>query len=188
MTVEREIFVNAFPASLTTEVNSLLNKLNLTTEYKSTACFQINLGGQTINIPHRIYYEEPAQENLTETETLLLDCIFTRHHNGYVREKRLRRIVTVDNYFVMPFIVQLLGEYVLEILIVIKDNLNPKLLDKFIKLMDDNPTFFETTEKRVQSYWDFYYKWKTKKNDYAGFQILKAMSERIKELKLTSIQ
>lgn len=188
MTVEREIFINAFPASLTTEVNSLLDKLNLTTEHKSTECFSINLEGQTVNIPYRIYYDEPVQQNLTDTEAFLLDCIFTRHHNGYVRDKRLRRIVTANNYLATPFIAQLLGEYVIEILTVIKDNLSLTQLDNFIKLKKENPNFFEMTEKRVQSYWDCYYKWTTKKSDYVGFQILKAMKERIKELKPTNIQ
>ena len=189
MTVEREIFINAFPTSLTIEVNSLLDKLNWKTEHKSTGCFQIDLDGQTINIPYRIYYDEPAEQNLTDNETFLLDCIFTRHHNGYVREKKLRRIITTDNYLVTPFIAQLLGEYVIEILTVIKDNLSSTQLDKLIKLKADNPKFFKMTEKRIQSYWDCYYKWTIpKKIDYAGFQILNAIKNRTQELKPTKIQ
>lgn len=188
MTIEREIFINAFPTSLTTEVNSLLDKLNWTTEHTTAECFAINLDGQTINIPYRIYYNEPVQQNLTDTETFLLDCIFTRHHNGYVREKKVRRIVTADNYLATPFVAQLLGEYVVEILQVVKDNLSLTQLDNLIKLKKDNPKFFKMTEKRVQSYWDCYYKWTTKKVDYVGFQILKAMKDRTKELNLTNIQ
>ena len=186
MTVEREIFINAFPTSLTTEVNSLLDKLNWTTKLTSTECFQINLDGQTINIPYRIYYDEPVQQNLTDTETFLLDCIFTRHHNGYVREKRLRRIITSDNYLATPFIAQLLGEYVIEILTAIKDNLSSTLLNNLIKLKADNPKFFVMTQKRVQSYWVCYYKWTVpKKIDYVGFQILNTMKKRTQELNPT---
>ena len=182
MTVEREIFINAFPASLKTEVVSLLGKLKWTTAHKSTECFQININGQTLNIPYRIYYDEPIQENLTESETFLLDCIFTRHHNGFVREKRLRKILKSDDYLATPFIVQLLGEYVVEILTVIKDNLSSTQIDNLIKLKTDNPKFFETTEKRVQSYWNCYYKWTTSKTDYVGFQILKAIRVEHKNL------
>ena len=188
MTVEREIFINAFPTSLTSEVNSLLDKLNLTTEHKSTECFSINLNGQTINIPYRIYYNEPVHQNLTDTETFLLDCIFTRHHNGHVREKSLRKIINSDNYLATPFIVQLLGEYVIEILTVIKDNLSSTKIDNLIKLQTENPKFFQTTEKRIQSYWNCYYKWTTSKTDYVGFQILKAIKSRTIELKQTNIQ
>ncbi len=189
MTVEREIFINAFPTALTAEVDSFLDKLNWTTVHESTECFQINFDGQTLNIPYRIYYDEPIQQNLTDNEIFLLDCIFTRHHNGYVREKRLRQILKSDNCLATPFIAQLLGEYVIEILTVIKDNLSLPQLDNLIKLKVDNPKFFEMTEKRVQSYWDCYYKWTTpKKIDYVGFQILKAIKNRTQELKLTNIQ
>jgi hypothetical protein len=189
MTVEREIFINAFPPSMTTEVNSFLGKLNWTTPHKSTECFQINFDGQILNIPYRIYYDEPSQQNLTDNEIFLLDCIFTRHHDGYIREKRLRNILKSDNYLATPFIAQLLGEYVLEILTTINDNLSQTLLDNLIRLTTDNPVFFNTTEQRVQSYWNCYYKWMTpKKADYVGFQILKAIKNRKQELKLTKIQ
>lgn len=187
MTVEREIFIHAFPTSLTTEVNSLLDKLDWTTTYKSTECFSINFDSEIINIPYRIYYDEPDQQKLTDAETFLLNCIFTRHYNGHVREKMLRRIVASNNYLATPFIVQLLGEYVIEILIVIKNNLTLKQLDNFIKLKNDNPKFFEITEKRVQSYWDCYYKWTIQKTDYVGFNILKDLRERTNELNAKNI-
>jgi hypothetical protein len=189
MTVEREIFINAFPTSMTSEVNSFLSKLNWTTAHKSTECFQINFEGQILNIPYRIYYDEPIQPSLTDNETFFLDCIFTRHHNGYIREKKLREILKSKNYLATPFIAQLLGEYVLEVLTVIKDNLSPTLLDNLIKLTVDNPTFFDRTEQRVQSYWNCYYKRTiSRKTDYVGFQILEAIRNRKQELKLTNIQ
>lgn len=188
MIVEREIFINAFPTSLTTEVKSLLDKLEWSTQHKSTECFQIDFNGQTLNIPYRIYYDEPIQQNLSDNETFLLDCIFTRHHNGYLREKKLRQILKSDNYVATPFIAQLLGEYVIEILATIKNNLSSTQLDNLIKLKADNEKFFQTTEKRIQSYWNCYYKrTTTNRDDYVGFQILKEINSRTQELKMTSI-
>ncbi len=181
--VEREMFIKCFPNSLTAEVNSLLDKLTWRKSHDTTECFTIKLDDETIYIPYRIYYEEPTQQNLTNTETFILDCIFTRHHNGYVREKRLNNIVSSDHYLATPFIAQLIGEYVVEILKLIKDHLTPRLIDNLIKLQTDNPKFFKITENRVQSYWDCYYKWTTKKSDYVGFQILKAIKERTSEIK-----
>jgi hypothetical protein len=188
MTVEKEIFINAFPTSFTTEVNSLLDKLYWKTEHKSAECFSINLNGETTHIPYRIYYDEPVQQNLTDDETFLLNCIFTRHHNGHIREKSLRNIVTSDHYLATPFIAQLLGEYVIEILTVIKENLSPAKLDNLIRFNVDNPEFFKITEERVQSYWDCYYKYSIpQKKDYVGFQILKTLKDRINELELTNM-
>lgn len=100
----------------------------------------------------------------------------------------MRQILTTNNYIATPFIAQLLGEYVIEILTVIKDNLFSTQLDNLIKLETDNLKFFKMTEKRVQSYWDCYYKWTTTKNNYVGFQILKTIKSRTQELKLTNIQ
>ena len=178
ITVERDIFINAFPKSLTQDVYSLLDKLRLTAKYKSTECFQINYDRDILNIPYRIYYDEPLPLQLTDKEQLLLSCIFTRHHNGYIREKHLKNIITTDTYLTTPFIAQLLGEYVIEILNIIKDNLSATLLDNLIRLKTDNKEFFYKTEQRIQSYWDCYYRRKFwKKTEYVGFEILKAISD-----------
>lgn len=179
MNAEREIFINSFPPSLTSDVNSCLDKLDLFTSIKSSGYFQIILEGHTLNIPYRIYYDVPVEQGLTETESFLLDCMFTRHYNGFVREERLRRIIMSDDYLATPFIMQLLGEYVIDILNVIKENLSPAKLDNIVRMKVDNPKFFKITEDRVQSYWNCYYKWYfPKKSDYVGFQILDEIGGR----------
>ncbi len=43
----------------------------------------------------------------------------TRHSDGRIREECLRQIVAVDRPWVAPFVVQLLGEYVIKIVEVI---------------------------------------------------------------------
>ena len=92
-----------------------------------------------------------------------------------------------DPYLVTPFITQLIGEYVFEILFVIKHNLSLTKLDNIIKLKADNLKYFKTIERRIQSYWDCYYKSIfPNKLDYAGFQILNAVENRTKELNLTN--
>ena len=183
MTIVQAVVSHAFPSSVTTEVNSLLDKLNWTTDLQSSGCFSISLDGQRLTIPYRIYCEEPVPLHLTDTEALLLDCILTRHHNGYLREKSLRRILTAKPYFATPFIAQLLGEYVIEILTLIQNNLSTTLLDNLIQLKKDNPEFFNLTEKRVQSYWNCFYKGSIEKSDYVGFQLLKAIEDRPEEMK-----
>ena len=182
ITVERDMFINAFPRSLTPQVNSMLDKLLLIAELNSTDCFQISYEKEVLSIPYRIYYVEPIQHNLTDNEKLLLNCIFTRHHDGYVREKHLKSILMSNNYLATPFIAQLLGEYVIEILNVIKNNLSNGLLDNLIRLKADNKLYFYKTEQRIQSYWDCYYRSKfSEKTGYVGFQILKAITEREQE-------
>lgn len=43
--------------------------------------------------------------------------MFTRHHDGYVRQEWAREVVPVAEPWVVPFMVQLLGEYVVEIVV-----------------------------------------------------------------------
>ena len=176
-TVESEIILNCFPSTLHTEVNSLLEKLPWKRLYKSTETFPIKVGAEILHIPYRIYYDEQVHKDLTDNENLILNCIFTRHYDGYVRERHLKKILTVNSYLVTPFVAQLLGEYVVGILATIKENLTPALISNLIKLKTDNPEFFKKTEDRIQSYWYCYYKRTTAKNDYAGFQILLAFKE-----------
>jgi hypothetical protein len=174
MLAEREI-LRCFPAFLHNEANSLMRKMHWRGKYISTESFQIKLDSEIIHIPYRIYYDEEFPTSLTENELLILDCFFTRHHNGQVRERHLINILTVNNYLVTPFIAQLLGEYVVEILTTIKENLTPALIKNLITLKADNPEFFKKTEERIQSYWNCYYKRTILKKDYPGFQILLAL-------------
>jgi len=176
--VESKIFLDSFPTAMHSDVSSLLDKLYWKREHNSTECFPVKLGNEIIKIPYRIYYEEQTSQNLTNNEVFVLDCIFTRHHDGHVRERRLRNILAVDSYVATPFITQLLGEYVVEILNVIKSQLTPNLIDNLIKLKLDNPRFFRKTEQRVQSYWNCYYKRTTRKADYVGFQILQTINQK----------
>jgi len=118
----------------------------------------------------------PAGQTLTRTEGLtlqeqLLACLLTRHHDGLIREKHLTRIIAVNATWVPPFVVQLLGEYVIEIIRIIENNLG--VLDKslyggFLRL---NPDFWALTRSRVVSYWDCYYR-SHRKETYPGFRVL----------------
>jgi hypothetical protein len=73
--------------------------------------------GEHLKIPYRIYAPEPAGGvALSPVQGLTLDCLHTRHHDGFVRQRRLRRVVDVSVPWVVPFVVALIGEYVLEII------------------------------------------------------------------------
>ncbi len=60
---------------------------------------------------------------LSSLQKELVDCLLTRHHNGYDRQSHLERIINSPNIWIPPFVVQLVGEYVIEILQIIDNNL-----------------------------------------------------------------
>jgi len=65
----------------------------------------------------------------------------------------------------------LIGEYVVEILQLIEQNLPDLDRLTFRQFAEENPQFLATTRRRVASYWDCYYR-HIPKNDYVGFRLL----------------
>src|SRR6266566_3784631 len=99
------------------------------------------------------------------------DCLFTRHHDGLVRQTHLARIIRSRNAWIPCFVVPLVGEYVVEILRVVHENLTHLETSIYADFLGSNPEFLNLTEQRVVSYWDCYYR-SIKKNEYPGFLIL----------------
>lgn len=71
--------------------------------------------------------------------------------NGYIRQQRLEKIKNND-YWITPFTFQLLGEYVVEILDVIDEQLDNNKLEKYKRLVVENPKYYQQTESRMISY------------------------------------
>jgi hypothetical protein len=163
--------VRAFPATLRVDA---LRVISVLPEASLTAYqFSVEIGQDTVWIPYRIYHDPAVIDAacLTRTQSERLACLLTRHHNGFVREEYLSRIVDCNHEWVPPFIVQLAGEYVIEIIRLIRDSI-PRLDHEIYRaFLTKNPTFFGTTKERVQSYWDCYHRGE-RRGDYAGFEVL----------------
>ena len=109
----------------------------------------------------------------TAREVLLLHCLFSRHHDGVERERCLRNIITSPEPWVVPFVVQLVGEYVLEIIEVVQANLTRLPAENYRAFLRENPAFVARTRARVTSYWDCYYRDRFRDpRSYPGFAVL----------------
>jgi hypothetical protein len=85
---------------------------------------------------------------------LALRCLYTRHHDGYVRQRNLDQVVSAPEAWVVPYVVQLVGEYVVEIIEVIAAAL-PQLTVRgspqralYGRFAADNPAFIDLTAAR----------------------------------------
>jgi hypothetical protein len=128
----------------------------------------LTVGGDLIDIPYRFYNDaiQPweASTSLSARQRTVLGCIFTRHYSGYVRHQWAREVVRVTEAWVVPFVLQLLGEYVVEIIVDLEQGLrtlgDPRsaAASVYREVLRDNPEYLRLTAQRVASYWDCYYR------------------------------
>ena len=141
----------------------------------------IKVNGEQLTIPCRLYFDEPdidSENNLTERQKVILNCIYLRHHNGYLRERRLKKLVDMTEKWIIPFTIQLLGEYVFEILEVLNIQINEKTIGNYYSFVEENSKYWQQTESRMISYWNEYYRGKFPKlKEYLGTALVKRIKK-----------
>jgi len=166
--------VDAFPSSVREEARTAIAALPESPHPFSA--FPVQVAAERVLIPQRIYHDPLAISVRyrfglgSQTQKEILDSLFSRHVDGFVREKRLSRILRLDRVWVPPFVIQLAGEYVVEIL---------RLIEKAIPELDStlyrefvlhNPEFIGKTKQRIVSYWNCYHR-PVPREQYPGFRI-----------------
>lgn len=130
--------------------------------------------GQHLTIPGRLYNDEPAAEavaTLSTRQCQMLHCLYSRHHDGRVRQRHLEKVIASTDPWVVPFVLQLVGEYVLEVLVVIREGLRELAVPgsdrqlAYGRFIQDNLAYFDRIQRQVTSYWNCYYR-----TAYASFQ------------------
>lgn len=170
--------MTAFPAALRSDVSvvaDLIRGSNAT-----HPGLPVVVRGESLNIPYRIHHDsdEKLFACLNETQAIMYACVLTRHHDGHMRQHQIERLVTSSQPWVAPFIMQLCGEYVIEILDAIEVNLPSMDQRTYGAFFRENPLFFHRTRDRMISYWDCYYRWLYKReHDYVGFRLFDRFRE-----------
>jgi hypothetical protein len=157
--------VMAFPPMLRKDVTAALEGIG-PLKLSSGRSILVSVEGSQVVIPYRIYGPEPppgTARGLSTVQQAAVHCIYTRHHDGFVRQRHLRAVIDRSESWIVPFVVQLVGEYVIEILNDIADALDlatpeSPASQRFGRFVIENPQFFETTCRRVVSYWNAYYR------------------------------
>ncbi|MCX5416081.1 hypothetical protein [Streptomyces sp. NBC_00059] len=169
----RNPLLTAFPVELASDAEAVLAVMP-DSRLQPHASFSVAVEGQQVVIPGRLYNDEPptdAVASLSPRQRQLLHCLYSRHCDGVVRQRHLEKFVGSTDPWAVPFVVQLVGEYVLEILVVICDELRDLATPgarghlAYGQFIVDNPAFFARTQRRVVSYWSCYYR-----GAYASFR------------------
>ncbi|WP_310530056.1 hypothetical protein [Nocardioides sp.] len=170
-----ETLARAFPLSLQPSLAGALDCLPQTAylphgsiaSSNSRDWSPITVQGDRVVIPHRIYNPVPAPDLVERGSEagVAIDCLYTRHSDGFVRQTALRRVLaSTDHPWTVPFVLQLLGEYVIEICDDIELFAETQLATRpgwatqFRSFADENPDFIVLTRQRATSYWECYYR------------------------------
>jgi len=167
--------VRAFPTEIEGDVRAALACLPCDPHSLRIGSYTVNVRGETLSIPYRVYHDisKIRLRALSQFQVEIVNCILSRHRDGFVRQRSLEQILGSKHTWVPAFVIQLAGEYVVEILELIDRNLDSFDSQTYSEFVTYNPQFVELTAQRIESYWDCYYRRRTKRADYVGFKILR---------------
>ncbi|MEL4181521.1 hypothetical protein [Roseateles sp. PN1] len=167
---------NAFPAHLAADVTAVIPAISDYQLHPPAQGFTVNVQGEQLQIPYRVYYRQSQVLKCAGRpgdQGHIALCLGTRHHDGLLREECTKQLIAVERPWVAPFITQLIGEYVVEIVQVIErelPKLNAQMYGEYLK---DNAALHGTIGRRVVSYWNEYYRSQYPKLEaYPGTHVL----------------
>ena len=175
----------AFPSMLRPAVRELASHVRINELQAPTHAFTVNMEGEALRIPYRLYYDpELLRRELNKSQAaarLILLCLGTRHYDGYLRQECLQHLLKSEASWVIPYLVQLASEYVVEIAEEVADAIgrrNPAALRAFVL---ENPSYLATLNRRVTSYWGCYHRHAyPDRRDYPGAKALAALGAGMK--------
>lgn len=178
--------LKAFPSALAEDVEAVAFRLSKDEASSPMPGFGILVENVPVAIPGRLYCHPRHFQNeghaLTRPERIAA-CLGTRHHDGFVRERCLRNLLPVTEPWAVPYVIALLGEYVLPIIEIIEVHFQTADLEPYVDFLTANAAYFKTTERRVTSYWDAYYRQAFPRQEtYPGFRVMTALKDAAAKL------
>ena len=148
--------------------------------------FAVQAEEHSLLIPARLNFAS-ADLHLTESDVAwpFARALHSRSTNGFERQRAARDLLTDLQPWATPFVVALIGEYVIEILDDIAAALTPETTRTLSTFISQNEAYWKTTKRRVMSYWNEYYRWhsrdQTGGGQYVGFKLIAALETAASE-------
>jgi hypothetical protein len=138
----------SFPASIQTEALAALSQFPESTHRSKT--FSVWVESEIVSIPQRIYHDPSRIDfhKLSLIQREIAHALLTRHADGFVRQHSLSNLLSSKGTWVPPFIVQLVGEYVVEIIAEIQGAISSLDRVQYRSFLRANPVFCAKTRQR----------------------------------------
>jgi hypothetical protein len=175
-------FGRAFPGQLSPLLRQLrphVGKLENVTGENTV----IHVDGERVLIPRRINGRVPNLPSESDpVAPLIISCLMSRHSDGRIRESHLRKLLGRGETWIAPFVLMLVGEYVIEIVELIRaavergGEVGGQANSTYAKLLRENPDFTQRLYSQCVSYWNAYYRGAYPDlSEYPGRRVLDAI-------------
>ncbi len=116
--------------------------------------------GETLQIPNRIHFMRLTADRLIFPMPLAgyANCICSRSTDGYIRQAALKNIIGINESWTIPFVIMLVGEYVIEIIEEIANSAPMLEKEIYIQFVKENRLLMRRIRAKAISYWDCYYR------------------------------
>lgn len=176
--------MRSFPEKMQSDVALVIDFLNAKQlEIHSKSEMEIFLNGEKVVMPYRIYTSEPKdgeELRFSNTQQVILNCLYLTHNNGFLRQKRLESLKTNFDDYVIPYKMKVLSEYVIQIINELDTQINENTIQRCLMFVHENPKYWSFIKSRITSYWGEYFKYSCTLNDYVGYKILKEIDVNLK--------
>lgn len=177
--VDDILLAEALPAKLRGEaIQASQRVLGHLHQRQWTDRFEVNVCEERVSIPRRLHFSSNLPSNgETDAVYLIGKCLETRSNDGFQRQRAVEQLLREVQPWSAPFIVALIGEYVIEILHAIYGSLTPQTSSTLADFIRANPSYWQLTEQRVVSYWNVYHRAQFRRSDYVGFKLLDTLAD-----------
>lgn len=152
----------AFPSTLRFIAQEAATAVAVGELHPPRHAFELNMDGERLRLPYRVYYDgdllRAEISNSRGSAKLIRLCLGTRHYDGYLRQECLQGLLNNGIPWLIPYVLQLAGEYVVEIAEDVANAIvgwDPGTLRAFAM---ENPRYLATLARRVTSYWNCYHR------------------------------
>ena len=154
--------------------------------------FAFVVSGEIVEAPIRIYNDEPSDFDVSELsaqQRSMIHCMYSRHHDGHVRERHLKALAASRAPWALPFVARAASEYVEEIARVIDDatreigESGSEMQLAYAAFARQNSAYVAASADRARNYWHEYYRHRYPDfTDYPGvrfFARIKAAAQAV---------
>jgi hypothetical protein len=143
--------------------------------YRTGSTF-VQIGNSSVYIPERLHFLGLNSKSTLTDLPLGSKALLTRSTDGFLREIVLKEIIGVQQVWVPPFVVLLMGEYVIEIVERIADSMESLDQTLYSNFVRENRNLIQILRQRAASYWDCYYRHSYPSlNSYPGTVLLREL-------------